>query len=65
MRISAVGWLFDNEEELKKACKLITGVKHNHREGLKGAEVAAMMIFKARNGASMDEQRKYAVSIYP
>ena len=65
MRISAVGWLFDNEEELKKACKLITGVTHNHREGLKGAEVTAMMIYKARNGASMDELREYAVSMYP
>ena len=65
MRISPVPYLFDNEEEMIKACRTITGVTHNHPEGMKGAEVVAQMIFKARNGASKEELTEYAISQYP
>lgn len=65
MRISAVGWMFDDEEDLKEASRVITGATHNHPEGLKGAEVTAMMIFKARKGATKEELREYAESEYP
>lgn len=65
MRISAVGWMCDNEEELKEMSSIITGVTHNHPEGIKGAEVTAMMILKARQGATKEELREYAISMYP
>ena len=65
MRISAVAHLFDDEKEMLEACKMITGVTHNHPEGIKGAEVVAEMIFKARKGATMKELREYAESQYP
>lgn len=65
MRISSVGWLCDSEEDVKLISSQITGVTHNHPEGLKGAEVVAMMIYKARYGATMEELREYAVSMYP
>lgn len=64
MRISGVGWMFDNEEDLKEACKIITGVTHNHPEGLKGAEVTAMCIFMARNGATKQQIKEYAEKYY-
>lgn len=65
MRISPVGWFCNTEEELKQMSSIITGVTHNHREGLKGAEVTAMMIMKARHGASREELKEYAMSQYP
>lgn len=65
MRISAVGWFCDNEEDVKEISSIITGVTHNHPEGLKGAEVTAMMIYKSRMGASKEELKEYAVSMYP
>ena len=65
MRISAVGWMCDNENDLKDISSIITGVTHNHPEGIKGSEVTAMMILKARQGATKEELRKYATSMYP
>ena len=65
MRISAVGWMLDDEKDMLDACNIITSVTHNHPEGMKGAEVTAQMIFKAKNGATMDELKEYAVSMYP
>lgn len=65
MRISPIGWVAESEEEVKRLSYNVTSVTHNHPEGLKGAEVTAMMIFKARNGASKEELAKYAVEQYP
>ena len=65
MRVSSVGWFAKTEEEVKKLSKLVTEVTHNHPEGLKGAEVTAMCIFKALHGASREELRQYIVSMYP
>ena len=65
MRISPVPYLFDDEEEMLKACRTITAVTHNHPEGMKGAEVVAEMIFKAKNGATKEELKEYAISQYP
>lgn len=47
MRISPVGWIAKNEEELKVLSKAVTGVTHNHAEGIKGAEAVAMCIYLA------------------
>lgn len=65
MRISPIGWYAKTEDEVKEFSKKVTEVTHNHPEGLKGAETVAMMIFKARMGASMEELKKYAVGQYP
>ncbi len=65
MRISAVGWLFEDKEEMLETCRAITGITHNHPEGMKGAEVIATMIYMARHGASREELREYALSMYP
>lgn len=71
MRISPVAWIAKSEEEVKFLSKKITEVTHDHPEGLKGAEVTAMCIFKALQGGGEDirkvkeEIRKYAESKYP
>jgi len=65
MRISAVGFLSKSLEEVKAKSKVITSVSHNHIEGIKGAEVAATMVFLAKNGATKEELKKYACEMYP
>lgn len=69
MRISAVAWFSQSEEEVKELSWRVTNVTHNHPEGLKGAEVVAMCIYKAlRAGGNLkvkDEIRAYACEMYP
>ena len=65
MRVSAVGWFAKSEEEVIKLSKAVTEITHNHIEGLKGAEVTAMCIFKALHGASKEQLKEYIISQYP
>lgn len=65
MRISSIGWYAKSKDEVIEFSKYVTEVTHNHPEGIKGAEVTAMMIYMARNGATKEELREYAVGIYP
>ena len=55
MRISPVGWIAENENEVKLLSKLVTEITHNAREGLKGAEATAMAIYLARTGSTKTE----------
>lgn len=64
MRISAVGWAAETEDEVREMSAEVTEVTHNHPEGLKGAEATAMCIFLARKGRSKDEIRKYVEDNY-
>jgi len=69
MRVSPVAWFAKSEEEVKILSKRVTEVTHDHPEGLKGAEVTAMCIFKALEGGgdlSVKEKiREYAEKEYP
>ena len=65
MRISAVGWFAKSEEEVVRLATAITEVTHNHPEGLKGAIVTAMCIYKALHKASKKELHDYICSQYP
>jgi len=64
MRISPVAAIAGSKEELKALSKAITGVSHNHVEGIKGAEATAMAIYLARMGHSKDEIRKVVSDHY-
>jgi type I restriction enzyme M protein len=64
MRISPVAAIAASEEEIKVLSKAITGVSHNHVEGIKGAEATAMAIYLARMGHSKDEIRKVVSDHY-
>ena len=64
MRISPVGWVATNEEELKLLSKTVTEITHNHPEGLKGAEAVALCIYLAIHGASKEEIKERMVNEY-
>jgi type I restriction enzyme M protein len=64
MRISPVGWMAKNEEEVKILSKTVTEITHNHPEGIKGAEAVAMAIYLARNGASKEQIKERMVNDY-
>jgi len=55
MRVSACGFIAQTEKEAKKLSKKVTGVTHNHPEGIKGAEAVVIAIFLARMGSSKNE----------
>lgn len=66
MRISSVGEYARSAEEVKRLSGIVTGVSHNHPEGLKGAECVAMCVYLAGNGADKDEIcRLVAAEYYP
>lgn len=64
MRISPVGWIANNEGEVKQLSKAVTEITHNHPEGLKGAEAVAMCIYLARNGYSREQLKKRMIDEY-
>lgn len=65
MRISPVGWVANSEEELKALSTVVTGVTHNHPEGLKGGEAIALCVYLARTGADKQTIKMRAAQYYP
>jgi len=61
MRVSPVGWLFDDLESVLSEAKRSACVTHNHPEGIKGAQATAAAIFMARQGESKDTIRDYLI----
>ena len=59
MRVSSVGWLFDDLETVRRMARLSAEVTHNHPEGIKGAEATAAAIFMARTGSTKAEIKAY------
>lgn len=59
MRVSAVGFAFDNLEMVLEISKQSAEVTHNHPEGIKGAQAVASAIFLSRSGKSKKEIRNY------
>ena len=57
MRISPAGFLAKDIDEAKELSRKVTEITHNHPEGLKGAEAAAVAIVMARQGAEKEEIR--------
>jgi ADP-ribosylglycohydrolase len=59
MRVSAVAWLYDDLETVRKMARLSADVTHNHPEGIKGAEATASAIFLARTGSTKGQIKEY------
>ena len=59
MRVSPVGWAFNNINDVLQEAKKSAAVTHNHPEGVKGAQAVASAIFLARTGKSKNEIKKY------
>lgn len=62
MRVSPIGWAFDNIEETLDEAALSAEATHNHLEGTKGAQATAAAIFLARTGASKSDIRTYVTN---
>ena len=65
MRVSAVGWLFDTEEEVLEQAGQSAEITHNHPEGIKGAQAVALAIYLARKGMSKEEVLERMKGYYP
>ena len=59
MRISPVGFAYDDLKTVLLKAEEYTAVTHNHPEGIKGGQATAAAIYLARTGKSMDEIRAY------
>jgi type I restriction enzyme M protein len=65
MRISPVAYVGRTQKEIQALSETVTGVSHNHAEGLKGAEATATAIFMARSGLSkVDIRNRIADNYY-
>ncbi len=59
MRVSPIGYAFDNLDRVLLEAKISAEATHNHPEGIKGAQAIASAIFLARTGKSKLEIRDY------
>ena len=59
MRISPVGYAFDDLNTVLEKAEEFTAITHNHPEGIKGAQSVAAAIFLARTGKTKEEIRHY------
>ena len=59
MRISPVGFAYDDLDTVLQKAKEFTEITHNHPEGIKGGQATATAIFLARTGKSKAEIRQF------
>ena len=59
MRVSAVGFAFDDSAKVMEVAKQTAEFTHNHPEGVKGAQATAIAILMARQGKSKQDIKKY------
>lgn len=59
MRISPVGYAFDDLTTVLARAEEYTAITHDHPEGIKGGRSVAAAIFLARSGATKGEIRQY------
>jgi ADP-ribosylglycohydrolase len=59
MRVSPIGFAFDDLETVLTEARLSAVVTHNHREGIKGAQAIAGAVFLARTGAEKESIKNF------
>ena len=59
MRVSPVGWLYNDIESVLAQARASALPTHGHPEGIKGAQAVAAAIFLARQGGSKEDIRQY------
>ena len=52
MRVSSIGWLFDDEEMVLQKASESAQITHNHQEGIMGAQSVALGVYLARKGST-------------
>lgn len=58
MRVSPVGFAFDDEDKVLEEAKKSAECTHNHPEGIKGAQATALAILMGRTGKTKEEIKK-------
>jgi ADP-ribosylglycohydrolase len=58
MRVSPVGWAFEREDTVLHEAARTAQISHNHPEGIKGAQAAALAVFLARTSRDKAQIRK-------
>lgn len=58
MRVSPVGFAFDDPEKVLQEARRSAEVTHNHAEGIKGAQATALCVFLARTGEDKQTIKK-------
>ncbi|MEM9835745.1 MAG: ADP-ribosylglycohydrolase family protein [Bacteroidota bacterium] len=64
MRVSAVGWAFNDLEQVLTEARKSAEITHNHPEGVKGAQAIATAIFLARKGKSKQAIKTYITETF-
>ena len=64
MRVSPVGWACNTIEEVMVEAKKSAEVTHNHPEGIKGAQAAAVAVFIARTGKSKNDIKDFITKTF-
>ncbi|BCR06782.1 hypothetical protein DESUT3_38510 [Desulfuromonas versatilis] len=59
MRVSPVGWYYDDLDAVLAAARASAAVTHDHPEGIKGAQAVAAAILLARQGRGKEEIRRF------
>ncbi len=58
MRVSAIGWAFDDEETIRKQVSESCYYTHHNREAVRCAQAVALAVFYARKGIDKNEIRR-------
>ena len=58
MRVSPVAWAFASVEEVLAEAERSAAVTHDHPEGIRGAQAAALAVFRARTGLGKKQIRE-------
>lgn len=64
MRVSPVGFAYDNLYTVLEVAKKSAEVTHNHPEGIKGAQAIASAIYLARTERSKNEIKEFIISSF-
>lgn len=64
MRVSPVGFAFDNRQDVLTESKKCSEITHNHPEGIKGAQATALAIFLARTTGDKEEIKNTIQSMF-
>lgn len=59
MRVSPVGFAYDNIKKVQEVAEQTAAITHNHPEGIKGAQAIALAIFLAKTGMPKPELKEY------
>lgn len=59
MRVSPIGFAFDEMEKVLEEAQKSAVITHNHEEGIKGAQAIAISVFLAKNGREKQEIKEF------